>query len=230
LENSGQHILDNAVWNAFTTGNRSLSHGDDAVRYLDKQVSPFVGLNTYDEANFAKLWNFIEDGRVVVLPARRDFVVPQPWKILHAVPVEQMVYAGSTVDVAPNDEIVSLGEQDVPQMVFLTKLTDPGPFDVRTIEYGHYEGIYRDGRLVAMAGQRMHPVPYAEISAVCTHPDYAGHGFASQLMKRQINRMLDAGDTPFLHVKTENERAIRLYEHLGFVNRASITVFVMQKA
>lgn len=230
MENSRQHILDNAVYNAFTSGNKSLSRGDDAVRYLDKEVSPFVGLKAFDDASFKKLWDYIEDGRVVVLPARRDFVVPQPWKVLNAVAVEQMVYKGSKIPVVPNDEIVPLGEKDVPKMLFLTKLTDPGPFDVRTIEYGHYEGIYRDGRLVAMAGQRMHPVPFAEISAVCTHPDYTGHGFASQLMKRQINRMLAAGDTPFLHVKTENVRAIRLYEHLGFANRASINVFVLQKA
>jgi ribosomal protein S18 acetylase RimI-like enzyme len=222
--------LDNAPWHAFTTGNKSLSHGDDFVRYLDKEVSPFVGLETYDEASFKKLWDFIEDGRVVVLPARRDFVVPQPWKTLRAVDVEQMVYTRSFIDVPASNEIISLGQKDVPGMLALTKLTDPGPFDSRTIEYGHYEGIYRDGRLVAMAGQRMHPLPYAEISAVCTHPDYAGHGFASQLMKRQINRMLAASDVPFLHVKSENDRAIRLYEHLGFVNRASIAVFIIQKA
>jgi ribosomal protein S18 acetylase RimI-like enzyme len=222
--------LDNATWHAFTTGNKSLSHGDDSVRYLDKEVSPFVGLKTHDDASFKKLWDFIEDGRVVVLPAARGFAVPGPWTVLKAVEVEQMEYKGGRVPVAPNDEIVPLGDKDVPQMLFLTRLTDPGPFDSRTIEYGHYEGIYRDGRLAAMAGQRMHPLPFAEISAVCTHPDYAGHGFASQLMKRQINRMLAAGDTPFLHVKTDNERAIGLYEHLGFVNRASITVFVIQKA
>jgi GNAT superfamily N-acetyltransferase len=229
LENLQQHILDNAVWHAFTTGNRSLAHGDDAVRYLDKEVSPFVGLKIYDDASFKKLWDFIEDGRVVVLSAPRGFVVPQFWKVLKAVDVEQMVYRGATLPVAPTDEIISLGEKDVPGMLTLTKLTDPGPFDSRTIEYGHYEGIYKDSRLVAMAGQRMHPLPYAEISAVCTHPDYAGHGFASQLMKRQINRMLGVSDIPFLHVKSENDRAIRLYEHLGFENRASVTVHVMQK-
>jgi ribosomal protein S18 acetylase RimI-like enzyme len=222
--------LDNAVWNAFTTGNRLLSRGDGSVRYLDKKVSPFVGLKTYNDANFKKLWDFIEHRRVLVLPAPRDFVVPQPWKTLRAVDVEQMVYTRSVIDVPASDDVISLGEQDVPRMLALTKLTDPGPFDTRTIEYGHYEGIYRDGRLVAMAGQRMHPVPYAEISAVCTHPDFAGHGFASLLMTRQINRMLAAGDMPFLHVKAENDRAIRLYEHLGFVKRASIAVFIIQKA
>ena len=226
---NNEHILDNPVWNAFTTGNQELSHGDDTVRYLSEDVSPFVGLKDLNATNFQKLWNFLENGRVVVVMAQRGVVIPGMWKTLFAVDVEQMVYRGSTHTVDASQRVVSLGREDVPAMLELTKMTDPGPFEQHTIRFGHYEGIYRNGRLAAMAGQRMNPVPYAEISAVCTHPDFTGSGYASLLMKRQINRMLASAGIPFLHVKSSNERAIRLYQHLGFAIRKSRCVYVIQK-
>ena len=114
-------------------------------------------------------------------------------------------------------------------MLALTKLTNPGPVAERTVDFGHYFGIFDKGKLVAMAGQRMHVYNYAEISAVCTHPDYLGRGYAKQLLQLQIQRTLAAGEVPFLHVRFDNDRAINVYESLGFVTRKTIHFYIIKK-
>jgi predicted GNAT family acetyltransferase len=81
-----------------------------------------------------------------------------------------------------------------------------------------------------MAGQRLHIFNYAEISAVCTHPDYLGRGYAKQLLIHQINRIKTASEIPFLHVRYDNDRAIKVYESLGFSTQREIYFYVMQKA
>jgi predicted GNAT family acetyltransferase len=108
-------------------------------------------------------------------------------------------------------------------------LTNPGPFLNRTIQFGNYTGIISDGRLVAMAGQRQQPLPYIEISAVCTHPDHVGKGYASLLITEQIKRIIMAGTVPFLHVLAGNQSAISVYERLGFKTRRQLFAFVFQK-
>ena len=126
-------------------------------------------------------------------------------------------------------EIAALGKEHVPQMLSLTKLTNPGPFSERTIEFGNYTGIFNSGELVAMAGQRLHPFNYIEISAVCTHPDHAGKGYGKALVAGQAKQILSAGSIPFLHTRTDNTTAIRLYERLGFTVRSEVMFYVIQK-
>ena len=53
--------------------------------------------------------------------------------------------------------LLELGDADVPEMLALTELTQPGPFGPRTHDLGRYIGIRVDGRLAAMAGERMRP-------------------------------------------------------------------------
>jgi predicted GNAT family acetyltransferase len=123
-----------------------------------------------------------------------------------------------------SDDVVTLGGRDVDDMLALVELTHPGPFRRRTVELGNFVGVRRDGRLLAMAGERMWIGDYREVSAVCTHPDAQGRGLARTLMAHVINRMLAAGQTPFLHVLSTNERAIATYEGLGFVRRTEIAL------
>ncbi len=82
-------------------------------------------------------------------------------------------------------------------MLTLTQLTNPGPFAARTIDFGHYYGIFEGDKLVAMAGQRLHAFEYAEISAVCTHPDHSGRGYARELLLHQLHRIQTAKNIPF---------------------------------
>jgi predicted GNAT family acetyltransferase len=117
-------------------------------------------------------------------------------------------------------DALELDHADVDEMLALVELTQPGPFRKRTIELGNYIGIRDRGRLVAMAGERMWVADGREVSAVCTHPDAWGRGYARALTGRVVNRMLRKGQTPFLHVYSTNTRAIELYLALGFVRRA----------
>jgi predicted GNAT family acetyltransferase len=113
-------------------------------------------------------------------------------------------------------EIIELGETDVPDMAELTQLTRPGPFGPRTHSLGRYIGIRMDGRLAAMAGERMRFSDRVEISAVCTHPDFRGRGFGEYLVGIMVNALIQEGKVPLLHVLASNIGAIALYERLGF--------------
>jgi predicted GNAT family acetyltransferase len=141
----------------------------------------------------------------------------------------QMVCETPARQVDFKDSLATLTKEHVPAMLELTKLTNPGPFAQRTIEYGHYRGIFDGGQLVAMCGQRMNPKPYAEVSAVCTHPDHVGKGYAAQLIMYQVERIKAAGEIPFLHVLAKNERAVKLYESLGFKTRGRMLFYVVKK-
>jgi predicted GNAT family acetyltransferase len=112
-------------------------------------------------------------------------------------------------------------------MLALVELTKPGPFLKRTPELGSYLGIRQAGQLVAMAGERLKPHGYTEISAVCTHPDYRGRGYASSLVSILIQRITGRNEIPFLHVRTENVDAIRVYEKLGFNTRRIINIVIV---
>jgi predicted GNAT family acetyltransferase len=135
-------------------------------------------------------------------------------------------------DVALTDSkprLLPLTLAHVPQMLALTKLTNPGPFASQTIQFGHYAGIFDGEKLVAMAGQRLHAYNYAEVSAVCTHPDYLGRGYARQVLQYQIQRIRQANEIPYLHVRDDNYRAIKVYHHLGFKTRTQVYFYVMVK-
>jgi predicted GNAT family acetyltransferase len=130
----------------------------------------------------------------------------------------------------PAVEIAELGLQDSPEMIELTSLTKPGPFGPRTHELGTYLGIRSEGKLVAMAGERLKVPGYTEVSAVCTHPDQTGRGYARILMTEIMGRILGRGETPILHSRGDNTRAIDLYKRLGFRERKSGHFAVLRKA
>jgi predicted GNAT family acetyltransferase len=114
-------------------------------------------------------------------------------------------------------------------MIELTTLTKPGPFGPRTHELGTYLGIRREGKLVAMAGERLKVPGYTEVSAVCTHPEYLGNGYAQALMSAVMRGIRERGETPFLHVRGDNDRAIKVYEKLGFRTRKQGHFAVIRK-
>jgi ribosomal protein S18 acetylase RimI-like enzyme len=223
-----KHILDNPAWNAMVSANMHLTGGNDSARYFDKEVSPFAALKENSPENFRLLYDLLpHDTILFVTPAGMEF--PCQWKVIAYVHGLQMVHDGSTI---PGDivmDIVPLTSAHVPQMLELTKLTNPGPFVVRTIDFGHYHGIFEREKLVAMTGQRLNPPGYAEISAVCTHPDHTGKGYARQLMMQQMQRIREVGETPFLHVRYDNHRAIKVYESLGFATRREVHFYVLKK-
>ena len=224
-----EHVLDNPGWNALISGNKQLAFGNDQARYFAPEVSPFVGLRDQSEKQFRMLYDMIPHDGPVGFITNLETEIPPMWKLIQPNKAFQMVYNQPVDPPAVEIDIVPLTEEHIPQMLALTKLTNPGPFGERTIDFGHYYGIFNGDKLVSMAGQRLHIGEYAEISAVCTHPDYLGRGYAKQLVISHIHHIRAAKNLPILHVRTDNHRALRVYERLGFKARAIIYFNILVK-
>jgi len=225
-----EHVLDNPVWNALISGNKHLCYGDEQIKYFDEDVAPFVAFEQFSEQKLDQLYELLPSNRPATVVTPFEIEIPDKWKILRAMKGFQMVYEANAALDSVNPDMVTLTDAHIPQMLALAKLTKPGPFELRAIEFGHYKGIFDGDKLVAMAGQRLNPFNYAEVSAVCTHPDYTGKGYARQLLIHQINRIKAAGNIPFLHVRNDNDRAIKVYESLGFAIRQNIYFNFIVKA
>lgn len=150
---------------------------------------------------------------------------PPDWEPVFVLEGRQMIRPGSAGhhDADALSEVVDLGPADVPEMLDLAARTAPGPFWPRTRELGTYLGIREQGRLVAMAGERLRPPGWAEISAVCTAPEARGRGHAGRLVSALAARVTSRHELPFLHVAEANTAAIALYERLGFETRRHVT-------
>ena len=221
--------LDNPAWYALCSGNKGFSNGNDNVKFFDSEVSPFIATKENGEEYFQMLYDFIPNHSPVIFISSKQMEFPSIWKFRRLIKGIQMIYEGHKIEEMLNSDIIPLNNSHVDQMVSLTKLTDPGPFGPRTIEFGHYYGIIKEKKLIAMAGQRLHVYDFTEISAVCTHPDFTGKGYAKDLLRHQINRMQNSSFTPYLHVRSDNDRAISVYESLGFKTRTEIFFYVLQK-
>lgn len=223
------HVLDNPVWNALTSGNSNLANGNNDIKYFSPSVSPFVGFPELNLINWALLDSELTTQRPVAIFADTNVKISHSWQLMKRIDVLQMVYNRS-IDFPPFDsKITALKEEDVAQMLELTAMTHPGPFYQHTNRFGFYRGIFDNHRLVAMAGQRMHVAGYTEISAVCTHPDYQGRGYAGELIADQIARMTHAGNIPFLHVVADHKETIHLYQKSGFEERKQFVLYFIQK-
>jgi GNAT superfamily N-acetyltransferase len=224
-------ILDNPIWNALTTGSKIHAEGNDCVRFMQRDKGQFVGFRTYRDEEWQDLKEWFSVGDPIILFTPGDVAIPSTWKVMFQRPISQMVFDGNVLPEAlDSPRAVPLTEANVPEMISLTRLTNPGPFFSKTIELGRYEGIFQDGRLAAMSGQRLNPSPFVEVSAVCTHPDFLGKGFGAELIRNQIQYILEEGKTPFLHVYPDNYGAIRLYERMGFKLRREMRVYFLEKA
>jgi ribosomal protein S18 acetylase RimI-like enzyme len=218
-------MLDNPVWSALTTEHVPLARGSGLARRYASDVSPLSALREPSAEAFADLALLAPPGEGVALVTTAEVELPEDWRLVFDRWIDQMVYEGPAVD-APEADLLTLGEADAPEMHALAKLTEPGPFELRTLLMGRYVGIRVDGRLAAMAGERLRLPDATEISAVCTHPDFQGRGYGRLLMTAMLARITGQGRQPFLHVKTENG-AKQLYERLGLRVRREmrLTVF-----
>jgi predicted GNAT family acetyltransferase len=202
-----------------------------ARRYPD-DLAPIAALGSQDAAAFEELLGLIPPGDSISLPATLEGIapkLPRPLTITLEKRLVQMV-CETRVDVPDRGvDLCELSEGDIPEMLALTALTHPGPFRSHTYTLGTYLGIRVDGRLGAMAGQRMHVPGYREISAVCTHPAFQGRGYARTLVSRLMAETFERGLVPFLHVEESNRRAQALYCGLGFTERARLPLLVVER-
>jgi predicted GNAT family acetyltransferase len=222
-----ERLLDNAVWWSLLSHHRHLaeSHGR-AARYRT-DVSPFAAVETFNEDSWNDLGALIGPSSTCVLfSADIPTAVPTGWSLKARGTGCQMLVDPEELQAVEPIEARRLTADDVPQMLELVRITQPGPFLPATIAMGMYFGHFRDGQLVAMAGERLRPDGYAEISAVCTHPDVQRQGLASALTHRVAAGIIEEGSQPFLHVAESNERARRVYEVLGFRQRRLVEFVV----
>jgi ribosomal protein S18 acetylase RimI-like enzyme len=193
-------------------------------------VAPFAALQDVSDP---QAWHDLAglcgpEGRAA-LEAPAAITAPQGWRVATVFPVAQMIAptAGLTTAGAP-EPVVSLSKKDADEMIALAELTRPGPFGASTVELGGYLGVRRKGRLVAMAGRRLHLPGWIEISAVCTHPDHRGQGLSRLLIAGVETAIRRQGHRAFLHVLHGNTRAIDIYRGLGFTTRANMTITVVR--
>lgn len=221
-------VLDNPIWNALTSAHRSMARINGLAARYPGDVSPLTGLGELSPRAFDDLKALVGDDEQMALFTTAPVEIPAGWQVVKARYIDQMVCAEPPP--VSDQAFVTLGPDDVPDMLALTALTEPGPFAARTHEMGHYVGVRsEDGRLAAMTGQRLGLGDFTEISAVCTHPDFQGRGYAKALVAYQAARIHGEGRTPFLHVKTENGAKV-VYEKLGFRVRRPIQYSVLARA
>ncbi|HLK24661.1 MAG TPA: GNAT family N-acetyltransferase [Caulobacteraceae bacterium] len=169
------------------------------------------------------------DGAIALVEAPEVGEPPGLRAVQHGVCV-QMMLADAIPPAEPAFPVVRLGDGDAPEMQALASLTRPGPFFERTHRLGEFIGVRVDGRLAAMAGERLRLPGLTEVSGVCVHPDFRGQGYARELTRIVARRILDRGETPFLHVFDDNTAAITLYETLGFRLRTRLSLTVLARA
>jgi ribosomal protein S18 acetylase RimI-like enzyme len=206
--------LDNPVRTSLTGPHARFAEKHGQVLRYQADVAPFLALpDRPDEVAWRDLADFVGPGGEVTLTGG-SIMPPADWEVIAEFPAVQLVDDG--VVGVEDPEAVVLGPADVPEMLDLVARTQPGPFLPRTVELGTYLGIRREGALVAMAGERLHPPGFTEVSAVCTDPAHRGQGLAARLVHAVVAGIKDRGDIPFLHATATNTNAIRLYEALGF--------------
>jgi ribosomal protein S18 acetylase RimI-like enzyme len=228
MSGASMHPLDHPIWSALTTRQQALAEGGALARRYPPAIGPFAAIADMSARSFAALAALTSPTDVAVLFTPEPVTPTAEFKILLDTTGEQMI--GTPAESAiPGVEIVTLGPDDVPAMLELTKLTNPGPFAARTHELGIFLGIRIDGQLAAMIGERLKPANYTEITAVCVHPDHRGRGYAQALLAAVSRQITARGEIPFLHVFSNNSSAIALYRRQGMEIRRRLHVTVLQR-
>ena len=222
------NVLDNPVWTSMRDAHAGLADiaqagSGSAGRYHD-DVTVFGGLEDPSNPDCWEALAQVLEGRIAAL-IFEGASVPDDWETVTVIAGVQM--DGTALEPAEDSEAVVLTDDDVPEMLALIERTRPGPFLARTNKLGRYIGLRRDGRLIAMAGERLHPTGWTEISAVCTDEEFRGQGLGTRLVRAVAAEVRARGEVPFLHAAADNHSAIRLYEALGFVLRPTPRSFTI---
>jgi len=208
--------LSNMIWRAFAGSQKHLTTGTDRVRRFAAGYSPLLAFADPASADFAQIAPYCQAGERFYC-GEWTGAQPTGWTIELDTTMCPMLWNGSLPPAGESLDVVRLRSDHVSQAMELTALTRPGPFGERTIELGEWYGVFEDGLLIAMAGERLQDGRLREISGICTRPEFQGRGLARRMTELMVRRLLARGETPFLHVAAKNTRAVELYKKMGFV-------------
>jgi len=210
--------LKNVIWQALNTRQSHFAESSGSARRFMREVTSLCAFAEPNDDGYADLASLAGVNGTAAIFLDRPYAPRAAWEYIVGAPLLQMICDNGhgSPPLGSSAKMLELGDKDSPEMLELTALTKPGPFGPRTHELGYYAGIRDNGKLVAMAGERLKVPGFTEVSAVCTHPDHLGKGYAAALMTEVMRAIRDRGETPFLHVRADNARAIAIYERLGF--------------
>jgi ribosomal protein S18 acetylase RimI-like enzyme len=225
-------VLDNPILNSLLTGHAALAIAHGQARRFPAEIGPLAGIPDQSAASYDDLRALAGPAGTVALFFEAPPAPPPGWTLLRGGLLDQMVCAEPAqrrAHLLPHEaDMRRLNAGDALAMVELAALTEPGPFFMRTIELGTFFGIFHGCRLVAMAGQRLSLPGFIEVSAVCTHPDARGRGYAPTLMTTVMEDIRERGKTPMLHSYSSNAAAIAVYRSLGFTLRRAFHLAVLR--
>lgn len=220
--------LDNPFWSSLRSRHRRLALGSGELARFPREFAPFLGVASADSHVDVDLATLVAVGETVLLLG----VVPRlsgAWRLQELEVLAQM-QCEAPIPLIDGPQIIALDARHRADVLALTALVYPHYFRARTMELGRYFGMYQQGRLAAMIGERLGTDQHVEMSAICTHPDFVGRGYARRLTAFLSNETLAAGRLPFLHVSHANERAKGLYAQLGYRLRRNIPFWSLQRA
>jgi len=223
-----ENLLDNIFWHALSGAQAPHATGTDDARRYAPGFSPIVGFSNLARPRFDALVPYCAPGEHLYC-ADWSGAAPDGWQIDSESTMFRMVWDAALPAADEVPEAVRLGPEHAQHAVELATLTQPGPFGPRTIELGDYFGCFEGGRLIAMAGERVHAGTLREVSGVCTHPEHQGRGLARRLMLKLIRREMQRGETPFLHVMHGNTGARSLYARMGFREHCETAIRVVSR-
>lgn len=223
------HELDRPAWASLTSRHQAFADGDAKARRYRPSIVPFAASADDSPESLEALGTLLEPGDTAVLLQAGEIRLPASLRAIRRAEGVQML-AGGGHEPFEDERIVKLGPADAADMLALAALTEPGPFTLRALDIGRFWGVRDNGRLVAMAGERMAQPGHVELSGVCTHPEARGRGLGRLLSRYVAGRIAHGGDRPYLHAFASNTAAIRLYASIGFTLRTTMQVAVIQRA
>jgi len=217
------NLLDNPVYNSLLSNHSSFAIGHNMALKYKHEVLPFMGGVPGHKDLLTTMNPFFQNGEEA-FAQENTFEEVAGWKITAHVPCLQMVCSDKPEIIPDNKTTLHvLAADEAKDLYDLVNTVQPGFFREKTYLLGDYYGIKEAGKLVAVAGERMKPGNFTELSAICTLPGYTGKGYARLLINRLCCKIFEEGNIPFLHVAASNERAIRVYELLHFRKRRDLT-------
>ncbi|RWA58189.1 GNAT family N-acetyltransferase [Mesorhizobium sp. M4B.F.Ca.ET.190.01.1.1] len=222
------HLLDRPIWSALSSRHQSFAQGDSLAKRYRPSIVPFAATAADDTASLEALGRLIPPLESSIVVQADAIVLPAALSAISTASLVQMI-AEQPVQAVSDERIRRLTQHDAAEMLALAALTKPGPFTLEALSLGDFWGVKIDGRLAAMAGERMKQPGYTELSGVCSHPDFRGGGLARRLSLFVANQIMTRGEIPYLHAYASNVAAIGLYESIGFRLRSMMNMAVVQR-